>query len=137
VIYSVLTPPPGFDALRRLQADLERAGRPWALALPPIMVLGEGETAPRLIEVEPVWTRGRNGWKLGGEAYSGPFPSTARLSPETGWLLLPWDAGPPPELEVPLPLPRRKLTWGLLEILPEPGGLKWRWIKQKAFLGGA
>lgn len=133
MVWKVLTPPPGFHNLRRVQVELARKGRLQALALPPLWILGDqtAELSPPIRTGR--WVRTPCGWGVGTKDSLQKLPFGA-LAPYPAWLLLPWDwEALPPALEVPQ-LPYRKLRWALIEIQPHPAGLRWRWIDGGPYL---
>ncbi len=133
MIYKVLTPPPGFHAWRRLQNLLAASGRPMALSLPPLCVLGDEEALVRLPTGPLRWVRTANGWGLGqdDDTERAAFGS---LAPSFSWLFLPWDWEDPPPLQLPDAFPQKKYRLALLHLEICRGGIRWYWVKEESYL---
>lgn len=133
MLYKVLTPPPGFHSWRRLQLQLASQGRPLALALFPLCVLG-GPEAPVQVPAGPLyWIKSANGWSLGKNHEEGRS-AFGTLIPSPTWLIIPWDWGPQPTVGTPVEIPQKKYRLGLLELEAWPGGIRWHWLEEGPYL---
>jgi len=132
VFYSVLTPPPGFYDFRKIQSILFAKGHALALALPPLVVLGEGIVEPFEFPLGNSWSLGANGLCL-GEVNPEPVNPMPFLKAENAWVICPWDRCPCPELKPPEIIPQKKFTWGIIQLDSNEYGIQWKWLEQKAF----